>query len=212
MENLISKSVTFKGLLAIFDNDTNTLFNFITNLKNEDAKIRLCDEGREFYAEHFNIKKEDIWYGNLSGNQIPNPFPYTHLIGNLERVVNKDMSKLIYLDGNLRDNYIEEYPNLEVITGTGDFGTKCFKRATIKRLPKLKYAKHLFLNYTPIEDIHSLEKVDGNLGCIGTNIKFVNPNLEIMGMLQCEKSNHFEEFLDKSKKHGWWYTDNLNIL
>ena len=37
MENLISKSVTFEGLLAIFENDENVLFDFITNLKYEDA-------------------------------------------------------------------------------------------------------------------------------------------------------------------------------
>ena len=211
MENLVSKSITFEGLLSLLNHDEDLLFNFIMNLKNQDAKTRLCDEAREYYAEYFNIKKEDVWYGDLIGNQIPNPFPYTHMIGNLKCITDIDMTKLVYLDGNLKDSFIEEYPNLETITGTGDFQPRFF-RSKLKRLPKLKRVKHLFLSYTPIEDIHSLEKVDGNLGCVGTHIKYVNPNLEIMGMLQCEKSHNFEEFLDKRKKHNWWYTDNPNIL
>jgi len=207
MENLVSKSVTFEGLLAIFKNEEDALFDFIINLKNEDAKQRLYDEAREYYAKHFNVKKEDVWYGNLSGNKIPNPFPYSHFVGDLDWIVDKDMSKLIYLAGSIKNSYIEEYPNLEIITGYGDF-----HRSNIKRLPKLKFAKCLSLSYTPIEDIHSLEKVDGNLGCNGTYIKYINPNLEIMGKLSCEKSHNFEEKLDKSKKHNWWYTDNPNIL
>ena len=207
MENLVSKSVTFKGLLAIFQDETHTLFDFIMNLKNEDAKQRLCDEARDYYAKYFNINKEDIWYGNLSGNKIPNPFPYTHIVGDLDWIVNKDMSKLIYLAGSIRNNHIEEYPNLETITGCGDF-----YGSNIKRLPKLKHAQALYIGCTPIEDIRSLVKVDGPLNCYNTNIKLINPNLEIMGRLYCQKSNHFEEKIDISKKHNWWYTDNLNIL
>jgi len=207
MENLVTKNVTFEGLLATLDNSKELVFDFIMNLKNKEVKARLCDEARDYYATYFNIKKEDVWYGNLTRNEIPTPFPYTHIVGDLNWIVGKDMSKLVYVAGNIKHSYIEEYANLEVITGFGDFYNSC-----IKSLPKLKKVGCLGLSNSPIEDIHSLVLVESFLACNNTNIKYVNPDLEIMGTLHCEISNHFEEKLDKTKKHNWWYTDNPKIL
>ncbi len=206
MENLVNKSVTFEGLFEIMDKDHGATFDFIFSLKNKEIQERLCDEARDYYAKFYNVKKEDVGYGNLTGNQIPKVFPYSHFIGHLKDIVNKDMSKLVHIAGSIKNSFIEEYPNLETI-GFGDFSG-----SNLKRLPKLRKAYILSVSYTPLEDIQSLELVERTLNCRGTNIQKVNPNLEIMGKLYCENSNHFEEKLDKSKKHNWWYTDNPNIL
>ncbi len=208
MESLVSKKITFEGLLAILDNNKDLTFDFIMNLKNKEVKERLYDEARNYYANYFNVKKEDVWCGNLSGDEIPNPFPYSHFIGNLDWIIDKDMSKLVYLEGNIKHSNIEEYSNLETITGYG-----YFDRGNIKRLPKLKHVhQHLYLNFTPIEDISSLEKVDGDFSCIGTNIKYVNPNLRIMGTLACNNSNNFQRKIDRFKIQSWLFTDIPNNI
>lgn len=120
-----------------------------------------------------------------------------------------------------RQSYITSLPKLKVApylycanSHIRDLGLKeaikvNLTNSSIKKINLKVVEEDLSVSFSRIEDISSLKSV-GNFNCRGTDIKVVNPGLEIFGKLHAENSNNFEDKIT-TEKHDCWHTDNGKI-
>lgn len=119
MENIKIDYLTVRDM---FDRDEQEIRKFMNSIVNKEIKAKLCDEERQYYAEAFGCKKEEVFVGDITKQNCPEPFPYKYVVGNVDVTgLCVDMSKLRYVGGNLNSNKVHHFNNLEVVCGTANF-------------------------------------------------------------------------------------------
>ena len=167
MENLITKNISYLGIRESFNEDAAKIQEFIKSISNQEIRERIIDEAREFFAEKFNVAKEDVWYGDLSFRdaQCINPFPFSHVIGHLDLAsLSINMDKLVYVY-NITSSGVADFPNLETITGFGKFHGSSIRTSYVRSLPKLKFAPYLYCNHSNLSNLGLEESIKVNLTC-----------------------------------------------
>lgn len=165
MENLITKNLNYIELRNSLKEDESAIQSVINSIQSPSVKERLIDEAKDFYANLFNVSKEDIWYGDIS-NRYPeckNPFPFSHVIGTVDlSSANLNMSKLVYCI-NINSTGISNFPNLETIEQTGNFNGTSRIISAITYLPKLKKAPYLYCGNSNLKELGLKEAIRVNL-------------------------------------------------
>ena len=209
------QNLSFKNILktAGKNYDEIEIRDFILSIKYQEAKERIIEQAKEYYAEIYECDKDEVCYGDFiearkDCSVFDGSFPYAVVIGEVEISHEfKDAKKLKYVSENLAATGISDFSNLKYVGTSCDLEgtyqkveatTMHMRRKTIK-IPNLETCKHLYLrdcvvDSVNVKDLWNLSLIDAKIKNLNT--RNIYQKLTLFGQIENADKLEFVDVLD----------------
>lgn len=213
MNNLVSSSISYKGLKAVFNGDERKVIDTIKDIKDYSLKNKLQVQASQYWANILKTSPSQIYYGDISDKDLilslqNGSLQKEYIIGNALFVYRYSLTKLKGVIGKLVCPNITNLPNLEFVTEGIEMGQPCDQK--IKKeanLPKLKRCQYIDLSGLKILSLNIKDTSFINLA--RTDIKdfhikkakeIILDNSNIKNISSLEKVDHLSLYSVDCKK------------